>query len=189
MKVALYIRVSTDKQEVDNQYQILKEYCDKSQYEISETYSDIISGGEDSRPAYDRLFRDAHQKKFDMVIFWALDRFSRSGTLFTLQKLHELDLLGIVWKSFTETYFDSCGQFKDVVISIMATLAKIEKEKISSRTKAGLKCICGHSRALHNNEGICQRCECKKFERNGKKRGNDKKPRKWRKDKGIKRGV
>lgn len=138
MKVAIYVRVSTEKQDADNQLIELQNFCKNSGWEVYKEYSDVVSGKENSRPAFDELFKDAHQKKFDLVLFWALDRFSRSGTLFTLQKLKELENLGISWKSYTEPYFDSIGQFKDVVLSIMATLAKLEREKISERTKAGL---------------------------------------------------
>jgi len=139
MKVAIYVRVSTTKQDADNQLLQLREYCHKCDMAIFQEYLDIISGKETSRPSYDILFNDAHKKLFDMVLFWDLSRFSRAGTLHTLQKLHELDLLGIAWKSYQEQYLDSAGAFKDVVISIMATLAKIEREKISERTKAGLR--------------------------------------------------
>ena len=139
MKCAIYVRVSTTKQDADNQLIQLRAYCEKCNIAIFQEYSDILSGKETSRPAYDRLFQDAHKKLFDIVLFWDLSRFSRAGTLHTLQKLHELDLLGIAWKSYQEQYLDSAGVFKDVVISIMATLAKIEREKISERTKAGLR--------------------------------------------------
>lgn len=139
MKVAIYCRVSTDKQEVDNQLIALREYCIKSNYTVYKEYVDIISGKEPSRLAYDQMFEEAHKKLFDMVLFWDLSRFSRAGTLHTLQKLHELELLGIGYKSYQEIYLDSVGPFKDVVISIFATVAKIEREKISERTKAGLK--------------------------------------------------
>jgi len=139
MKAALYVRVSTDKQDADNQTRALTEYCMKSNIDVYKTYSDIISGKEIQRPAYELLFQDAHKKLFDLVLFWDLSRFSRAGTLHTLQRLHELDLLGIGWKSYQEPYLDSVGQFKDVVISIFATVAKLEREKISERTKAGLK--------------------------------------------------
>jgi DNA invertase Pin-like site-specific DNA recombinase len=46
---------------------------------------------------------------------------------------------GVVWKNFTEQYFDSCGIFRDGVISIAAILAKQERLKISERTVAGLE--------------------------------------------------
>jgi len=163
-KAVIYVRVSTDKQELLNQLIQLREYCRKSNYSIFAEYTDITSGKNIIRPGFEALFLDAHKKIFDVVVFWDLSRFSRSGTLYTLQKLKELENLNIEWVSFTEPYFNSAGQFKDVVISIMATLAKMEREKISERTKAGL--------ARAHNVG---------------KRGPDKRRRKWRADKGFKR--
>jgi len=139
MRVVLYIRVSTDKQEADNQTLQLRNYCVKMGYDIVYEYVDVISGKETSRPAFDKMFKDSKLRKFDMVIFWDLSRFSRSGTLFTLQKLKELDNIGVAWHSFQDAYLSSLGDFKDVVLSILATLAKIEREKISERTKAGLE--------------------------------------------------
>lgn len=138
MKVAIYCRVSTDKQELENQLRQLREYAQRSNWAVYHEYTEVISGKEDRRPEFDELFRDAHKKLFDGVMFWSLDRFSRSGTLFTLQKLKELDNLGIFWHSYQDAYLSTAGQWKDVIISIMSTLAKIEREKIASRTKAGL---------------------------------------------------
>jgi len=167
--VCLYVRVSTNKQEVENQLTQLRSYCLKSSYTIFKEYIDVISGKENSRPAYDLMFQEAHKKLFDIVLFWDLSRFSRSGTLFTLQKLKELENLGIDWESYQEPYFKSAGQFRDVVISILSTLAKIEREKISERTKAGLQ----NSKKKHLIG----------------KRGKDKHRRKTRRDRGLKRGM
>ncbi len=169
MRVAIYVRVSTDKQEANNQLEDLRRYAQKSEYTIFKEYIDVISGKEKSRPAYDLMFQDAHQKKFDMLLFWDISRFSRAGTLYTLQKLKELENLGIEWASYQEAYFKSVGMFKDVVLSILATVAKMERQKISERTKAGLR--------LAKNVG---------------KRGKDKRPRRRRSDYGksrSKRGV
>jgi len=77
--------------------------------------------------------------EFDLVLFWSLDRFSREGVLPTLKHLELLTSYGVMWKSYTEQYFDSCGIFRDAVISIAATLAKQERLKISERTIAGLQ--------------------------------------------------
>ena len=169
MKVVLYIRVSTNKQELTNQENQLREYCKKKEYKVIHVYSEIISGKEKSRPAFDEMFHDARKRLFDMVLFWDLSRFSRAGTLYTLQRLKELENLGIDWESYQEPYFKSIGAFRDVVLSIMSTLAKMEREKISQRTKAGLY-VDGK---LKDNVG---------------KRGKDKKPRRIRKDRGLKRG-
>jgi len=137
-KAGIYVRISTDKQELENQERQLKPFCEKSGWEIYRIYRDIISGKETKRSGFDTLFRDAHQKKFDIVLFWDISRFSRTGTLYTLQKLRELENLGIRWKSFQEPYLDSGGDFRDIVISVISTIAKIEREKISERTKAGI---------------------------------------------------
>ena len=172
MKVVLYIRVSTDKQEADNQTLQLRNYCVKMGYDIVKEYVDVISGKENSRPAFDRMFRDSKTRSFDMVIFWDLSRFSRSGTLFTLQKLKELDNIGVGWHSYQDAYLSSLGDFKDVVLSILSTLAKIEREKISERTKAGLE------RAILRGSKL------------GRPKGaRDKKRRKTEGYRGLKKGV
>lgn len=75
---------------------------------------------------------------FDLVLFWALDRFSREGVLPTLQHLQRLDSYGVAWRSFTEQYLEPTGVFKDAVISIRSTIAKQENIRRSERAKAGL---------------------------------------------------
>jgi DNA invertase Pin-like site-specific DNA recombinase len=85
------------------------------------------------------MFDDAAKGRFDLVLFWALDCFSREGTLATLQQLQKLSAWGVDWRSYQESYLDSCGPFKDVVISLVATLAKQQRLRISERSKAGLR--------------------------------------------------
>ena len=63
---------------------------------------------------------------------------SREGALKTLQHLDRLESYGVSFRAFTEPYFDSCGIFKEAVVSIVATLAKQERVRLSERTKAGL---------------------------------------------------
>jgi DNA invertase Pin-like site-specific DNA recombinase len=138
LKIVIYCRVSTGGQEAENQLIQLKEFAQKNNWEIYKEYTDVISGKENSRPEFDKLFTDAHKKLFDLVLFWDLSRFSRSGALFTLQKLQELRNLGIDYVSYSEPYIRSLGQFSDVIVSLLSTIAKIEREKISERTKAGL---------------------------------------------------
>lgn len=139
-RVALYGRVSKDdgKMEVENQLHELREFCSRSNWTISHEYIDKMSGARADRPQFRKLFEDASKRKFDIVLFWALDRFSREGTLATLQQLEKLSAYGVNWRSYQESYLDSCGPFKDVVVSLMATLAKQERLRISERTRAGL---------------------------------------------------
>jgi DNA invertase Pin-like site-specific DNA recombinase len=138
VKIALYLRVSTDKQETDNQALQLRDFAPKQGWQIVEEYVDCETGSKGDRPEFQRMFKDASRRKFDLVLFWSLDRLSREGVYQTLQHLNRLESYGVGFRSFTEPYFDSCGIFKDAVIAIMATLAKQERIKRAERTKAGL---------------------------------------------------
>jgi DNA invertase Pin-like site-specific DNA recombinase len=80
----------------------------------------------------------ASRRKFDVLLFWALDRLTREGTLATLQYLERLTSYQVGYKSFTEPYLDSCGTFKDVVISLLATMAKQERIRMGERVRAGI---------------------------------------------------
>ena len=80
------------------------------------------------------------------MLFWSLDRFSREGVLTTLQYLQRLTSYGVGWRSFTEQYLDSCGIFRDAVLSILATIAAQERVRISERVLAGLARARRHGR-------------------------------------------
>ena len=154
MRIAIYGRVSTDKQDNENQLLQLREFATKQDWSIFSEYVDTESGSTAARPAFQRMLKDASQRKFDMVLFWSLDRLSREGVLPTLKHLETLTSYGIGWRSFTEQFFDSCGVFKDAIISIMATLAKQERVKRSERTRAGLARVRASGRILGRPKSI-----------------------------------
>ena len=138
MSIAIYARVSTTKQYNENQLQQLHEFAAKQDWQIFDDYVDQESGSTADRPEFQRMFADASKRRFDLVLFWALDRLSREGVLETLQHLNRLESYGVGFRSFTEPFFDSCGIFREAVIGIMATLAKQERVKRAERTRAGL---------------------------------------------------
>jgi DNA invertase Pin-like site-specific DNA recombinase len=140
MTIAIYARVSTkDKgQDTENQLAQLREFAAKQGWTIFREYVDRETGTRSDREQFQAMFADASKRKFDLLLFWSLDRLSREGVLETLQHLNRLTSSGIGYKSFTEQYFDSSGIFKDAVISILATIAKQERVRLSERTKAGL---------------------------------------------------
>lgn len=148
MRIAIYGRVSTDKQDNENQLLQLREFAQKQSWIAFNEYVDTESGSTATRPAFQQMLKDASQRKFDLVLFWSLDRLSREGVLPTLKHLETLTAYGIGWRSFTEQFFDSCGVFKDAIISIMATLAKQERVKRAERTKAGLARVKAAGRVL-----------------------------------------
>jgi DNA invertase Pin-like site-specific DNA recombinase len=141
MRVAIYARVSTkDKgQSTDNQLPDLRRYALVHGWNIYKEYAEEESGSTANRTEFKKLFADAHQRKFDLVLFWSLDRFSREGALPTLQHLNLLESYGVGYKSFTEQYLDSTGIFKEAVISILAIVAKQERVRLSERTRAGIE--------------------------------------------------
>lgn len=140
MKAALYLRVSTrdGRQDTDNQRARLRELCHSEGWTIVAEYEDHESGGKPERRQFQAMMAAAAQKRFDVLVFWALDRLSREGALPTLQYLNVLSGHGVGFRSATETYLDSCGMFKDAIISILATLAKQERLRMSERIRAGL---------------------------------------------------
>ncbi len=139
MRVCLYGRVSTGKQDNENQLAQLRQFAALQGWTIVAEYCDEVTGSTSDRPAFKAMFLAASQRQFDCVLFWALDRLSREGALETLQHLQKLTGYGVAWRSFTEQYLDSTGIFRDAVVSILAVIAKQERVRRSERTKAGLE--------------------------------------------------
>jgi DNA invertase Pin-like site-specific DNA recombinase len=139
MRVAIYARVSTkDKgQDTENQLHQLRAFA-AQHGTIYHVFTDQESGGKADRSAFKQLLLEAYQQKFELVVFWRLDRFSREGALATLKYLKELKDHGVNYKSFTEPYLDSLGPFGDVIVSMLATIAAQDLIKISENTKAAL---------------------------------------------------
>lgn len=134
----MYGRVSTDRQETQNQITQLREFASTQGWTIVREYVDVASGKSGDRQQFKALFAAAAKHEFNLVLFWGLDRFSREGVFETLKHLQTLTSYGVGFRSFTEQYLDSCGMFKDAVISILAVVAKQERVRLSERTLAGL---------------------------------------------------
>jgi DNA invertase Pin-like site-specific DNA recombinase len=154
MKCALYSRVSTNRQENENQLRELREFAAKQNWEVVNEFVDVVSGsGKKFRPRFEEMLKAASQRKFDVLLFWKLDRFSREGVRRTLQYLTQLDAWGVKWRSYTDQYLDSTGIFKDAIISILATLAEQERLVIGERTRAGLARAKRQGKTLGRPEG------------------------------------
>jgi DNA invertase Pin-like site-specific DNA recombinase len=167
--VAIYSRVSTkDKgQDCENQLRQLREFCAKQGWEIANVYVDHASGKRCDREAFQEMFAAASKRQFDVVLFWSLDRFSREGVFETLQHLQRLTGYGVGYRSFTEQYLDSCGMFRDAVISILATVAKQERVRLSERTVAGLERARAKGRVGGRPKVVCDRQKVMTLHRDG----------------------
>ena len=143
-RVAIYARVSTDKkgQDPENQLQQLRTWCSRMDYEIVREYVEHESGarGADRRPEYAQMFVAAARREFDMVLVWALDRFSRNGLTSTVVDLERLSSHGVGFHSYSEPHLSTDNELvRDVLLAVLASLAKLERQKIGERTKAGLE--------------------------------------------------
>lgn len=138
MKVALYVRVSTEKQELENQLLALNDWAAREGHRVVRVYQDTTTGAR-RREALDDLIADAHKRRFDLVAFWRLDRLSREGVLATLLYLDTLNKLGIGVYSHQESWLNPKMPFYSVVVAVLAELATMERQAISERTKLGLE--------------------------------------------------
>ena len=145
MRVVVYIRCSTnsDRQDTKNQLLQLKDWARKEGHEIVKVYEEYKSGskGAEDREALNSLLKDcaSYHRGFDCVAFWSLDRLSREGTYKTIHYLEHFKKNNVKYHSLNEPYISSLGDFGEVVVSIMAFLAKQENLRRSENIKAGLR--------------------------------------------------
>jgi DNA invertase Pin-like site-specific DNA recombinase len=142
-RVAIYARVSTEDrgQDPENQLAQLRAWCGAAGHEIVTEYVDHASGGggADKRPRFAAMLEAAHRRQFDTVLCWALDRLSREGMVATVGYLQRLASAGVVFHSYSEPALCSENEMvRDIVLAVMSSLAKVERARISERTKAGL---------------------------------------------------
>ncbi|MCX8202235.1 MAG: recombinase family protein [Candidatus Micrarchaeota archaeon] len=141
MRAAIYARVSTDDkgQDVENQLIQLREYCKAKGYEIYREYTEYITGtGKKRRPAFEEMMEDARKRRFDVLLVWSYDRFSRAG-LKDIHYISDLNEWGVKFVSYQESFLDTTTEMGELLLPIFAWIAKQEAKKISERTKAGLQ--------------------------------------------------
>ena len=143
MRIAIYARVSTDDkgQDPENQLRQLRQWCANAGHELVHEYVDHESGrkGVNSRKQFAALFEDAHKRKFDCVLFWALDRFTREGMIPTIMHLQRLASCGVRFHSYTEPHLATDNELvRDILLALLASLAKQEAKRMSERVKAGM---------------------------------------------------
>jgi DNA invertase Pin-like site-specific DNA recombinase len=127
------------RREAENQLRQLRDFAGKQGWQLVHEYVDQDSGSKSNRPHLTRMLADAAQRKFDLLLFWSLDRLSREGAAKTLGYLERLSSNGVEWWSLQEEYLRSLGPFSEAVLAILAVIAKQERIRISERTRAGLE--------------------------------------------------
>ena len=147
MKVAIYARVSMDErqddkrfQNPDNQLIPLREWASKQGWDVYKEYVDKGSGADPNRPMFNMMLQDAMLLRFENILVWKLDRFSRETMSQVIGRIQRLRKRTIGIKSFTESWLDTSkdNPMGELVLAIMSWAAAEERRKISERTKAGI---------------------------------------------------
>jgi len=139
-KVAIYTRVSTLDQTIDNQLIELRDYCSKMGWEIVKEYADEgLSGtlSREKRPALNSLIKDAYRKRFDSVVCWDISRLGRSLKELILflsdMKDREVGICSV------RQGFDTSTSMGEIMFQFVGILSSWEREMIRERTLAGLE--------------------------------------------------
>lgn len=112
--------------------------CERRGWNVAGEYIDLgISGTKEKRPELDRLMADAHRRRFDAVIVWKFDRFTRSVS-HLLRALETFQSLGVHFVSLSES-LDTSTPAGRMVFTVLGAVAELERGLIVERVKAGLR--------------------------------------------------
>ena len=137
--VAIYARVSTDKQNVDMQLSQLRDFVKRSGWKLYKEFIDEgFTGKHTARPAFAAMMKEAGQKKFDVLLVWKLDRLGRS-LKDLINTLDELGHLGVAFVSYDDRHLNTTTPAGMLMFHMIAAVAEFEREIIRERVIAGLE--------------------------------------------------
>lgn len=125
-------------QDYENQLLQLREHAIQQGWDIVAEFVDRKSAKNGERDQFKAMFDAAERGEFQILLVWALDRFTREGILGTFNYIEKLMRAGCQFYSLTESQFRTTGPGGELMIAIAAWIAKQERQRISDRTKAGL---------------------------------------------------
>lgn len=141
-RIAVYYRVSTDKQDLDSQKYAIEKWIAELAKQPKHVYvvqDEGLSGKNENRPGYRELINLALNKKIDTIVVYRLDRLSRNATV-AIKTLLELDEYGVGFISVTQPVLNlgHTNPFRRTMLAAFAEIAEIERETIVARVRSGL---------------------------------------------------
>jgi DNA invertase Pin-like site-specific DNA recombinase len=136
MRAAIYARVSTTDQHVENQLAELRSYAERRGWTSAEYVDKGVSGAKDRRPALDELLKAARRRRFDVLVCWRLDRLGRNLRHLILL-LDELQALGIAFVTLGEG-LDTSTPAGRLQLHVLSAIAEFERARVQERVVAGL---------------------------------------------------
>jgi putative DNA-invertase from lambdoid prophage Rac len=119
-------------------------------------------GGPGIRGELARLVEDAPKRRFDAVLVWALDRLSREGPLAILTLVNRLKNCGVKVISYQESWTEAPGELADLLYALTGWVARMESQRRSERTKAGLERAVAQGKRLGRPKGAKDKRKRKK---------------------------
>ena len=148
-KGVIYSRVSIEEQSTANQVNVLTDWANTRGFTVVEVYQEQESAWRDGHQReLARLLRDAHRGRFSIVLVWSLDRLSREGSLAILQLINNLSRLGVKVLSYQEPWTEAPGEIGELLYALTGWVARMESQRRSERTKAGLARVKANGRKL-----------------------------------------
>ena len=142
LKVFLYARVSTrDKhQNTENQLPEMRREVQRQGWTLKREFIDRTSAsGKKKREQFDEMLEACERHQADVLMIWALDRFTREGPLRTLLLIDRLSRAGVKVKSMREPWLDPNSPSYELLLPIFAWIAKQESMRLGERVKAGME--------------------------------------------------
>jgi DNA invertase Pin-like site-specific DNA recombinase len=140
MKCCVYLRVSTCQQDTENQAIALGQWAEQRGFEVVQIYQEEESAWKAGHQReLSRLVMDARKRKFRVVLVWALDRLSREGSAAILGIVSKLSRHGVKVLSYQESWTEALGELGELLFAIAGWVARMESQRRSERTKAGLE--------------------------------------------------
>jgi putative DNA-invertase from lambdoid prophage Rac len=141
MNSVIYCRTSTDEQHKENQLPILEKWAAGRGWEVRRIYAeDVTAWKSGHQKELSQLLKDARMGQFKLVLIWALDRLCRGGPAVIFPILETLSTYGVKVISHEEPWTEQPeGALYELLISVYSWVAKMESQRRSERTKAGME--------------------------------------------------
>ncbi len=154
MKVCIYSRVSTGQQDTTNQSVALSEWAKQRGFEVAKVYEEEESAWKAGhQKKLSTLLADARLRHFQAVLVWSLDRLSREGALAILSLVNKLSSCGVRVLSYQESWAEAPGELAELLYALTGWVARMESQRRSERTRAGLARVKAQGKRLGRPPG------------------------------------
>jgi len=151
MDVVIYARVSTKGQELKQQIESCKKYCDYKELKVVDIFQEVGSGKNFRRPQFYKMLVAIRQMMYQGIVVFRVDRIGRS-VLDLSNFLSEMDNKGMKVFSVNEN-LDRSTAFGKLGVNMIMVMAEYERENISEATKQRLKALKAGGETLGRPKG------------------------------------